>query len=140
MTTKVQKNSIVTNKEKHIDPYSPLELLKNDRIREEILQIISEYVLDFRRHDAIEMYLNAYDPSNKDDWNERPFDGKDGLDKALVLLGITPKQHYNFYESLDKMAWDIIDGSKNKTDLVALTVLSRWIPEITNYFSTKQQS
>lgn len=137
MTTKVQKNSVVTNNENQIDPYSPLELLKNDRIREVILQIISEYVVDFRRYDAIEIYLNAFYPNNKDDWHYNPFDGKNGLDKALVLLGITLKQHLNFYESLEKMAWDIIDGSKNKADLVALTVLSRWIPEITNYFNSK---
>lgn len=137
MKTNVQKNPVDTNCEHQIDPYSPLELLKNDRIREVILQVISEYVVDFRRHDAIEMYLNAFNPKNKDDWHDHPFDGKNGLDKALVLLGITPKQHFNFYESLDKMAWDIIEYSKNNADLVALTVLSRWIPEITNYFNSK---
>lgn len=137
MTTKVQKNIVDSNNENQIDPYSPLELLKNERIREVILQIISEYVVAFRRHDAIEMYLNAFDPNNKDEWHDHPFDGSNGLDKVLILIGITPKQHYNFFESLDKMAWDIIDGSKNKADLVALTILSRWIPEITNYFNYK---
>lgn len=137
MNTKVQKNSIVTNNENKIDPYSPLELLNNDRIREVILQIISEHVVNFRRHDAIEMYLNTFDPNNKDQWNEHPVDGNSGLDKVFVLLGITPRQHFDFYDSLDKMAWDIIDGSKNKADLVALTILSRWVPEITNYFNSK---
>lgn len=137
MKTKVQKNIVDSNNENQIDPYSPLELLKNDRIIEVILQMITEYVVDFRRHDAIVMYLNAYDPDNNYNHIYHPVDGKNGLNKVFNLLGISSKQHYDFHQSLDQMAWDIIDGSKNKADLVALTVLYRWTPEITNYFNSK---
>ncbi|KPE50121.1 hypothetical protein [Chryseobacterium indologenes] len=137
MKTNVQKNSVVKNNERQIDPYTALELLNNERIRSVIIQMISEYVVYFRRHDALEMYLNAFNPKDDENHHNCPFDGFSGVGKVLTLLGITPKEHFEFYEVLGKMAWDIIDSSKHKADLVALTVLSRWIPEINNYFNSK---
>lgn len=140
MTTKVQKNIVDSNNENQIDPYSPLELLKNDRIREVILQMITEYVVDFRRHDALEIYLNAFHPGNTEDWNDLPFDGTNGLSKVLDLLGISSKPKDDFYDSLYKMAWDIIEGSENEANTVAVNILSRWTRKIKNYFSSKSKT
>lgn len=137
MTTKVQNNSVYTNKTELNKPYDALELLKVAQFKNAILKILSDDVMSYRIDHSIQKLYNCFAPFEKIDPDWDGLNKRNGYQSAITLLGL--ENENDLCDKLFNIVYEHGSNNQFNAEMVANVILQTWEFEIKNYFSTKNQ-